>query len=86
MGRRPLVARRSKRNTETNITLWKILQISNKERLFLFSVFQQLLNQMLKTDGVSAWFFQIFTLEMLKTRKYTPSIHSFNQVFNILFR
>lgn len=51
--------------------------------MFHFLVFQHLLKQMLKTDGVSARFLRISTHEMLKTREYTLGIHNFNKIFNI---
>ena len=51
-----------------------------------FSEFQQVLNKMLKSGAVFAGISPFSTSGMLKTQRYTPSIHSFNEVFNISSR
>jgi len=62
------------------------LQSDNKERLFGFLVFQQLLKEMLKTSRAFSGKIRISTSGMWKTARYTPSIHSFNRIFNIFSR
>lgn len=51
--------------------------------MFHFSAFQQMLKTSLKSEGVISGFFRFSVVRLWKTSEYTPSIHSFNQVFNI---